>query len=230
MIEWVYRRAKRVKIFKRVIVATDHSAIYSFIKSISGEVIMTPDNLPSGTDRVAIAARDVDADVIVNLQGDEPLIEPGVLEKVCECFTESEVQVCTPITRIKKPEDLVNPSLARVIIDKQSDAIYFTRAVIPYNRDEQKVEEWYKKHKYYKHIGIYAYRKNFLFKLTRLPEGELEKIEKLEQLRIIENGYKIRTVLTDYQSLSVDTDEDLRNINTYIKKQNLVVDMANGKV
>ena len=230
MIEWVYRRALSVKKFNRVIVATDHPDIFNFIQSIGGEAKMTPENLTSGTDRVAVVASDIDAEIIVNLQGDEPLIEPEVLRKVCDCFSDSEVQVSTPITKIEKLEDLTNPNLARVVIDNQGDAIYFTRAVIPYFRDERAIAKWYINHNYYKHIGIYAYRKDFLFHLTKLPEGNLEKIEKLEQLRILENGYKIRTVLTEYQARSVDTKEDLKKTNRYIMNHHLVADNVHEKV
>lgn len=230
MIEWVYRRALSVKIFNRVIVATDHVDILNFVHSIGGEAKMTPENLLSGTDRVAFVALNVDADIIVNLQGDEPLIEPSVLEKVCDGFSNPEVQVCTPVAKIKNLEDLTNPNLARVVIDNQGNAIYFTRAVIPYCRDEKEMAKWYIDHNYFNHIGIYAYRKDFLFQLTKFPEGTLERIEKLEQLRILENGYKIRTVLTDYHSVSVDTEEDYKKINSYIINQHLAVDTVHEKV
>jgi 3-deoxy-manno-octulosonate cytidylyltransferase (CMP-KDO synthetase) len=228
MIEWVYRRACRVSLFEKVVVATDDQRILDHMKKIGGNVIMTPEDMASGTDRVAYVAQEIDADVIVNLQGDEPLISSEVLEKVCVPFEDPQVNMVTPITRIKSTEDMTDVTLARVIIDKNKDAIYFTRATIPYNRDLENRDEWHQHHHYFKHIGIYAYRRNFLLEVSNLPPGKLEKIEKLEQLRVIENGYQITPVYTDYKSVCVDTPQDLQDINNYISEHNLTVDYSDG--
>jgi 3-deoxy-manno-octulosonate cytidylyltransferase (CMP-KDO synthetase) len=224
MIEWVYRRACKVDRFDSVVVATDSQPIYDHIESVGGQVVMTPEDLPSGTDRVAYIARNVNADIFLNLQGDEPLISPDVLEQVCDVFTNQNVQIATPVTRIKSVEDLINPNLVRVVLDHESNALYFTRAVIPYFRDLEKYEDWLANFEYYKHIGIYAYRKEFLLQLTDLKPGKLEQAEKLEQLRVLERGFKIRTVITDYQSRSVDTPEDLSEINQFISDHHITME------
>ena len=221
MIEWVYRRACQVKRFDNVIVATDHPLIRDHILSIGGDARMTPEDLPSGTDRVAQVARNLDTDIVVNLQGDEPLIVPDVLEKVCAPFTDPGIRMVTPVTKFKSVQDLADTSLVRVVIDNQGDALYFTRAVVPYNRDANHYDQWLKEHPYYKHIGIYAYRKEFLLQLSEMPPGKLEQIEKLEQLRVLENGFRIRTVYADYTAMSIDTNEDLININNYVKTHHI---------
>ena len=191
---------------------------------------MTPSELRSGTDRVAFVANDIEVDIVVNLQGDEPLIVPQVLEQVCQPFHDPDVVMTTPITNIKSAEDLKDRTLARVVIDINSDAIYFTRAAIPYYRNLERYADWLDHHTYFKQIGLYGYRKDFLLKLTTLPLGKLEKAEKLEQLRVIENGYKIRTVYTDYASICVDTEDDLKNIENYIAKNQIKVDDVNEKM
>jgi len=230
MIEWVYRRACKVKRFDTVIVATDNQTIYDHIVSIGGQVQMTPENLPSGTDRVAHVARDVNADIFLNLQGDEPLISTEVLEKVCTAFNDRQVQMATPVTKIKTVEDLSDPNLVRVVLDREGNALYFTRAIIPFFRDLEKYNDWLNQHDYYKHIGIYAYRKDFLLHLTNLEPGKLENVEKLEQLRVLENGFKIRAVITDYQSRSVDTKEDLIEMNNFITDHHLTMDEFDAKM
>ena len=160
MIEWVYRRARKVKKFESVIVATDNAEIYNHIQSIGGESRMTPEDLPSGTDRVARVAQDLNVDVIVNLQGDEPLIIPEVLEQVCVPFEDAKVEMTTPVSVFNSNDELKNPNLGRVVVDNVGDAIYFSRAVIPYWRDIEDTDLWLNRHTYYKHIGIYAYRKD----------------------------------------------------------------------
>jgi 3-deoxy-manno-octulosonate cytidylyltransferase (CMP-KDO synthetase) len=230
MIEWVYRRACKVKRFGKVIVATDSQTIYDHIVSIGGRVIMTPEGLSSGTDRVAYLARDINAEIFLNLQGDEPLIVPEVLEKVLNAFDDPEVQMATPVVKIKSVQDLTDSNLVRVVMDREGNALYFSRGVIPYFRDLEKYEDWLKKHDYYKHIGIYAYRKDFLLHLTSLKLSQLEDVEKLEQLRVLENGFKIRTVMTDYESRSVDTKDDLIEINNFISDHHLTMEEIDAKM
>jgi len=228
MIEWVYRRACKVKRFETVIVATDSQIIYDHIISIGGHSIMTPVDLPSGTDRVAYIARNINAEIFLNLQGDEPLILPDVLEKVCDAFQDADVQIATPISRIKSVQDLKNPNLVRVVVDHEGNALYFTRAVIPFFRGLEKYEAWLENNEYYKHIGVYAYRKDFLLNLSSLKPGKLEQVENLEQLRVLEQGYKIRTVITDYHAQSVDTSEDLIEINKFILDHHLTMEEINA--
>ncbi|MCD4691499.1 MAG: 3-deoxy-manno-octulosonate cytidylyltransferase [Calditrichales bacterium] len=213
MIQRVYERAKAAELIDHVIVATDNEKIRAVVESFGGQAVMTDPSLPSGTDRVAAAINNEDVDVVVNLQGDEPLISSRLLSSLVKVFANSEIRMATPVKRIKTIEDLTDPNLVRVALDVNHYAMYFTRSVIPYLRDVNKREEWFKKFKYFKHIGIYAYRKSFLQQITRLPESSLEKAERLEQLRVLENGFKIYTVETDYESMSVDTPDDLRKIN-----------------
>ena len=223
MIRWVYERALAADVFVDVLIATDDERIVAAVTNFSGQAVMTPSDLPSGTDRVAFVAENMDVDVIINLQGDEPLVRPELLRKLCSVFDNDEVLMATPVKRVSSGEALFNPNLARVVVDKNGNALYFTRAVIPFNRDEDEKDRWQHYFDYLQHIGIYAYRKDFLLKFARLPEGNLEKIEKLEQLRVLEHGFPIRTVMTDYDSMSVDTPEDLVKLNNYIQEYNLNV-------
>ncbi len=218
MIQWVYQRAKKARGFQQVLVATDDQRIAEVVRQFGGQVRLTPPDLTSGTDRVAKAVEDLDVDIVVNLQGDEPLIQPELLDELIAVFEKhSEVQVATPIKRITHLADLVNPNLVRVVKDKNNYALYFTRSIIPYLRDIPEQHEWIEKFTYYKHVGIYAYRKQFLIKLSHWNKGKLEMAEKLEQLRILEHGYKIFTLETDYESISVDTPEDLDNVIKRLK-------------
>lgn len=216
MIQWVYERATQAKNLHRVLVATDNESIQQVVQSFGGQVVLTNPDLPSGTDRVAAVAKDIDADVIINLQGDEPFISPQLLDEMIEPFRNPSISMLTPIKKIESNEDLENPNLVRVVKDKFNRALYFTRSVIPYVRDAQR-QAWLDKHIFFKHIGIYAYRKAFLLQLTELPPSSLEIAERLEQLRVLENGYALHTIETDYTSVSVDTENDLEKINELIK-------------
>ena len=218
MIQWVYKQAVKANLIDRVIVATDDEKIKNAVESFGGEVVLTDPDLPSGTDRVAAAVQNIDADIVVNLQGDEPFVEPELLNSMVSTFLDSEIYMATPIRKIESDEDLNDPSLVRVAKDVNNYALFFTRNVIPYLRDINK-EEWLYNFNFYKHVGIYAYRKTFLNILTSLPESHLEKAEQLEQLRVLENGYKIYTVETDYDSISVDTLDDLNKVNQLINNK-----------
>jgi len=230
MVEWVYRRATGVTRFDDVLVATDDQRIFDTVQNFGGKVLMTPEDLASGTDRVAWVAGSGDGDVYVNLQGDEPLINPMVLEKLCAAFDDPGVTMATPVKIIKTEKELTDPNNARVIIDNQGDALYFTRAVVPYFRGVKDTLDWLKSGTYFKHIGIYAYRRDFLLKLAALPQGKLEQIEKLEQLRVLEYGYRIRTVLTDYESISVDTPDELDEVNNYVQQNGIKMDVDHEKM
>jgi len=215
MIQWVYERAIRANLVDRVIIATDYEQIHSTVINFGGESILTNPDLPSGTDRVAAAVSDLSADVIINLQGDEPFISSELLSDMTKPFSNSDISIATPIKKIQLFEELDDPNLVRVVKDKNNYALYFTRSVIPHIRGIEK-KYWLNDFTFYKHIGIYAYRKNILEEITNLPESSLEKAERLEQLRFLENGYKIYTVETTYNSISIDTPEDLLNVNDKI--------------
>jgi len=220
MIQWVYEQAVKADQIDRVIVATDHEKIKDAVESFGGEVVLTDPNLASGTDRVAAAVQDINTDVVINLQGDEPFVEPELLNKIVLAFSDPDIYMATPIKKIKNREDLPNPNFVKVVKDINNFALFFTRSTIPFLRDYGR-EEWVHKFSYFKHIGIYAYRKSFLNKLTTLPVSQLEKAEKLEQLRVLENGYKIYTIETEYDSISVDTEDDLKRINQLINSKKI---------
>lgn len=217
MIQWVYEQAVKAEQIDRVIVATDHEKIKETVESFGGEVVLTDADLASGTDRVAVAVENINAEVIINLQGDEPFVKPDLLNQLVSVFSNSEIYMATPIKKIKSIEDIDNPNAVKVVKDKNNYALLFSRTAIPFLRDFNK-SEWADKYSYYKHIGIYAYRKGFLNKLTTMPISQLEKAEKLEQLRVLENGYRIYTIETDYDSISIDTQEDLVKVNKMLNK------------
>jgi 3-deoxy-manno-octulosonate cytidylyltransferase (CMP-KDO synthetase) len=223
MIEWVYKRAVRAQLFEKILVATDDQRIVQAVRKFGGLAELTPSDLPSGTDRVAFLARKIKADVYVNLQGDEPLISPRLLTEVCTPYSERKVVMTTAVKQIDSPDELTDPNLVRVVMDNRGDALYFTRAVIPFVRDDRDQRNWFQRYPFYKHIGIYTYRRNFLLHFSTLAPGSLEQVEKLEQLRVLENGYKIRTVITQSDSMSVDTAEDLQRLEHFIKLNKLEV-------
>lgn len=212
MIQRVYEQvAKSVDI---VYVATDDIRIFDTVKSFGGKAIMTSPEHMSGTDRCAEAVEKIKRDtgkiidVVINIQGDEPFINPEQINLLKKCFKGENVEIATLIRRIEPGEDIFNPNQPKVIINAEKDAIYFSRAAIPYLRDTEK-SDWSKKHVYYKHIGLYAYRTEILKKITLLPRSPLEVSESLEQNRWIENGFKIKTAVTLWETIGIDTPEDM---------------------
>lgn len=220
MIQWVYERASLV--FEYVYVATDDSRIVDAVKSFNGRVVMTSSNHQSGTDRIAEALKTIENqtglkfDIVINIQGDEPFIQPEQLRKVASCFNDAKVQIATLVKPFSENEDIFNPNSPKVLINPQNNAIYFSRSAIPFIRGKEK-SEWQKHHTFYKHIGLYAYRSEVLLEVTKLAQSPLELAESLEQLRWIENGYLIRVEKTDMETLAVDTPEDLERVNEYAK-------------
>lgn len=218
MIQWVYQRASEV--FEHTYVATDDIRIANAVKDFGGRVVMTSEKHQSGTDRCAEALEKVQEitsikfDVAVNIQGDEPFIQAQQLQKVAGCFTDESVQIATLVKAFGPNEDIFNPNTPKVIINTKSEAIYFSRAAIPFVRGKEK-EDWKFFRKYFKHIGLYAYRAEVLQKITKLPQSSLELSESLEQLRWIENGYRIKVVETNLETLAVDTPEDLEKVKEY---------------
>lgn len=219
MIRRVYEQAK--KTFGTVVVATDNEEIYQEVKDFDGLASMTSETHRSGTDRCAEALQNIEKelsvnfDIVVNIQGDEPFIEPQQLQQLTACFSEKETKIATLVKKIANTEELFDPNTPKVILNKLGRAIYFSRATIPYLRNHDK-NEWIKKHDYYKHIGIYAYRKDVLMHITKLPQSELELAESLEQLRWIENGIDVKVAITEFETYAIDTKEDLHEINKKI--------------
>ncbi|MBN4062213.1 MAG: 3-deoxy-manno-octulosonate cytidylyltransferase [Flavobacteriales bacterium] len=216
MIQRVYEQAKKAASLSIVIVATDDERIESHVNGFGGEAVMTSSAHQSGTDRCAeVAGKHYhDYDVAVNIQGDEPFINPAQIDHLISCFTDQDCHIATLVKKIDNPDDLSNPNKMKVVSNAFSEAIYFSRSAIPFCREQGvgKQSDWLKTHPYYKHIGIYAYRIKTLLEITKLLQSPLEITESLEQLRWIENGYKIKIKITDYESDSVDTPEDLEKL------------------
>jgi 3-deoxy-manno-octulosonate cytidylyltransferase (CMP-KDO synthetase) len=204
MIEHVYRRAAASTAVARVMVATDDLRIAAAVASFGGEVRLTRSDHPSGTDRLAEVAHTLDEDVIVNVQGDEPLLDPRAIAEAVAPFSDPSVSMTTLYRRIESPDELTNPNVVKVVVDRAGFALYFSRAPIPYVRGPQR--EWPPR---YRHVGLYAYRRTTLLVLASLDPTPLERAESLEQLRALEYGIRIKAVETEYESIGVDTPEDL---------------------
>ncbi len=218
MIQRVYEQCKKSELLTHVIVATDDHRIQDHVVGFGGDAAMTSVNHQSGTDRCAeIAHTHQDYDVYINIQGDEPFIDPAQIDLLCKCFEQPNHQIATLIKKIDSIEELRNPNTPKVVINIRQQAIYFSRAAVPFIKGKE-IEEWLSQHTYYKHIGIYGFRKQTLFDLTKLPTSDLEKAESLEQLRWIENGYQIQTCMTDQESQAIDTLEDLQKIRQQISR------------
>ncbi len=215
MVRRVFEQASKSLDF--IFVATDDRRIHDEVISFGGNSVMTSVNHYSGTDRCAEAVDKIMAqtgkaiDIVVNIQGDEPFLIPEQIDLVKSCFNDQEVEIATLVRKISPGEDIFNPNNPKVILDHKKNAIYFSRSPLPFIRDLDK-SEWSAKHVFFKHIGIYAYKISTLKKITKLPESILEKAESLEQNRWIENGYSIRAAITDLESVSIDTPEDLQRI------------------
>ncbi len=218
VIERVYERVTSV--ISNAVVATDDERIYAAVEAFGGKVVMTSPDHKSGTDRCweAYLKQGEEYDVVINVQGDEPFIAESQLRSIMECFNDEATDIAT-LVKPFVPEDglaaLQNPNSPKVVLDNQSRAIYFSRSVIPYLRgvDEQ---EWLSSHTFYKHIGMYAFRRKALSEVTSLPQSTLEKAESLEQLRWLENGYKIGVGITDVETVGVDTPEDLERAEQFL--------------
>lgn len=216
MIQWVYENS--AKALDRVYVATDDDRIYNAVIDFGGNAIKTLDTHQSGTDRCAEAAQILSSemifDVVINIQGDEPFIEPEQINLLKSCFDDG-AEIATLIKKIHSVEDLFNPNRPKVVVDERNFALYFSRSPIPYLRGETE-DCWHLKNDFYSHIGMYAYKAEVLKKLTVLKHGRLEMAESLEQLRWLENGFKIKTAITTHQSIGIDTPEDLQNAIKHI--------------
>ncbi len=213
MIQHVFEQAKRCKLLTDVVVATDNEQIFNEVTRFGGKVNMTLSTHQSGTDRCAEVINKLPEqyDVILNIQGDEPFIDPIQITQLCNCFLDSKTQIATLIKRITTHEDLFNENKVKVTFNINDFAIYFSRNPIPFYRGEAP-ENWLKKHQYFKHIGIYGYQTDVLKKITTLKPSSLELAEGLEQLRWLENGYHIKIAKTELEAISIDTPDDLKKI------------------
>ncbi len=220
VIERVYRQVEGV--LDHVVVATDDERILKAVKAFGGEAVMTSVDHKSGTDRVheAFAKAGKGYDVVVNIQGDEPFIHAQQLESIRQCFADSTIDIATlvkPFTPNDGFEALENVNSPKVVVNNKMEALYFSRSIIPFTRGKEK-EEWLKGHTYYKHIGLYAYRANVLKEITSLPQSSLEIAESLEQLRWLENGYKIKVGISEIETIGIDTPEDLQRAEEFLLK------------
>ena len=212
MVQRVYEQAKKCAELNEVVVATDDARIFNHVEAFGGKVMMTSTQHQSGTDRCAeVAAALPEFDVVINIQGDEPFINPEQITKVAALFTDVKTVLATLVKKIETEEELQNTNTPKVVLSNLSEAIYFSRSVIPHIRG-QEIENWLQCHTFYKHIGIYGYRSAVLHQITKLPFSNLEKAESLEQLRWIENGYRIKVAETEIETLAIDTPADLENI------------------
>ena len=219
MLRWVFEQTKKSAYLDDVWIATDHQEVQAVAESFGARVILTSPTARSGTDRIAEAVEKEPVDIVVNVQGDEPMIDPGAIDAAIEpLLTDDQLQVSTLVRPAQSLEEMQDIHTARVIFDQNHFAIYFTRGIIPYNRDETDWSLWLNHFKYFQHIGLYVYRKEFLLKFAGWEESQLEKIEKLEQLRILEHGYKIKVVETDYVPICVDVPEDILRVETALSK------------
>ena len=213
MIQHVYERACQAQLPNEVVVATDNELVEKAVLDFGGKAVMTSPDHPSGTDRLAeVALMYPDVDVIVNVQGDEPMIPPEVIDRLAEAFNgDADLNMAT-MKVVMDEDDYENSAAVKVVTDQQGYALYFSRSLMPYPRN--KPEGF----KVFKHVGIYAYRRNFLLKYAALAPTPLEKAESLEQLRALENGYKIKVLESDFQGIGVDTPEDLAAVNALFEK------------
>lgn len=222
IIQWVYEKA--VRSLNEVYVATDDEKIFQRVKDFGGNVVMTDPNHQSGTDRcreamdAIITGLGIHVDVVVNIQGDEPFISPEQIEKLKSCFSQPGTEIATLVKKIDKKEDIFDENKPKVVLDSNNFALMFSRSPIPFIRGRNP-EEWIIYHDFFRHIGIYAYQKDVLRRITGMKQSPLEIAESLEQLRWIENGIKIRAEFTDQESIGIDTPEDLRQAIAFMDRQ-----------
>jgi 3-deoxy-manno-octulosonate cytidylyltransferase (CMP-KDO synthetase) len=225
MIQYVYEGVRQSKLIDEVIVATDDQRIIEAVKSFGGKAAMTSSTHFTGTDRVAEIARKLRSEIIVNVQGDEPLIKGDIIDKAINPFlTDDALQMSTLMTRIEEVRDWLNPHIVKVVVDQKNFALYFSRSPIPFPRDLQIGR--LQSHPFgtnrplpkrvFKHIGVYVFRRKFLLHFSKMKPTPLEKLEKLEQLRALENGWRIKVTPVDYEPICVDTPEDLQKVEAFL--------------
>jgi 3-deoxy-manno-octulosonate cytidylyltransferase (CMP-KDO synthetase) len=220
MIVRVMERVARASLVDEVLVATDDERIASVVTSCGGKAVMTPAGIASGSDRIAYAAGSMtEAELIVNVQGDEPLIPPAMIdEAITPLLRDGAIDAGTLVRRIRTVQELENPNFPKVVLDERGRCLYFSRSPIPYGRDIGR-EELITRFPVYRHVGLYVFRRNFLLAFARMIPTELERAEKLEQLRILEHGHAIHAVITEHESMSVDTQEDLDHVRAFVASE-----------
>ena len=210
LVQRVYEQARKAQRLDRVVIATDDTRIADVVKKFGGEVVMTSPACPSGTDRAAEVVRQLDCDQVVNIQGDEPLMRPEMIDQLVDGL--ADYDMATLARLIESAEVLANPNVVKVVFDINGNALYFSRHPIPFVRDVGATAP------HFKHLGIYAYRRDFLLKFVQLPPSALEKTEKLEQLRALENGFAIKVLVTLHDSVGVDVPADVKIVEEILRK------------
>lgn len=218
VIQHVYEKVAAV--LEAAYVATDDERIYDAVKSFGGQVVMTRTDHKSGTDRIEEAIEKIGGewDVVVNVQGDEPFVAKSQLDTICHCFDDPTTQIATLGKPFESMEAVQNPNSPKIVVDNMGFAMYFSRSVIPYVRGKEK-SSWLTHYPFLKHLGIYAYRKDVLRQITQLPQSSLEIAESLEQLRWLQNGFKIKVGTTDVETVGIDTPQDLERAEEFLKSQ-----------
>lgn len=220
MLQHTWESAMKSKLLNDVVIAVDDEKVAQVAKGFGAKVYITPKNISTGSDRIAYVIRNIpSADIVVNIQGDEPFIKGRMIDQAIEpLLFDGSVNVSTLAKRIENPDELKTPSIPKVVFDYNNFAMYFSRSPIPYVRDAKTNIDRIQKCEIYKHIGLYVYKKESLFRFTELKPTDLEQAEKLEQLRMLEHGFKIKIVVTEYESLSVDTPDDLERARLYYSR------------
>jgi len=213
VVQRVYEQCLKAKNIDDVYIATDSTKVEESCLNFTQSIIMTDESHGSGTDRIAEAVGEIECDVIINVQGDEPFIEPELIEKLANTFDDDNIVMTSAMHKIVKVKELKNHNIVKVTVDNKNNALYFSRSIIPHHRDEwdsllNHHKEIPNSLKFYRHLGIYGYTKEFLLTYSKMEQSYLERLEKLEQLRVLENGYKIKMIETDYNSIGIDTIED----------------------
>ena len=212
-----YERAREASLVTEALIATDHDEVVQILRPFNAKVVMTRSDHACGTDRIAEVAGNSDADIIVNVQGDEALVDPATIDNTIRALLDNpEVPMATARHRITDPERIRDPNVVKVVCDRRNYALYFSRSPIPFIRDWS--DRAANLQCYWQHVGLYVFRRDFLLKFSKMPQSPLERIEKLEQLRVIEAGIPIVVVDTKYESIGVDTPEDLRRVAEFLKK------------
>ena len=211
VIQRVYEQCLKVKNVDGVYIATDSLEIKEVCETFTNQVIITKSTHQSGTDRIGEAISDIACDIVINVQGDEPFIEPSLIEALVNSFSNSDISMSSAMSKINNIKDLQNTNVVKVVTDLHNNALFFSRSLIPFPRDVKEISianEMLKKYQFYRHIGIYGYRKDFLLKFVNMEQSYLEKVEKLEQLRALENGFKIKMIEAESSLIGIDTQED----------------------
>ncbi len=216
MLQHVWERAKEAKVLDEVIIACDDERVLAAAKAFGAHVVFTSKGHPSGTDRIIEVVNPLEVRVVVNIQGDEPLVSPLMIDTLARTLMDHKnIPMATVMKRIEDPAEVQDPHVVKVVVDRNGFALYFSRAAIPHRAVNSDAAETV----HYKHIGLYAYTKDFLFTYKNLPQSRLEQTEKLEQLRVLEEGYKIKVIETKFETIGVDTPADLERLKEYLKKE-----------